>query len=144
MEPIHLKIPQTCASRPHRSLKIFNKSDHVHLWLHSQAVIGNISNLLDSRETIGQWYLSMGGVRGNVHDCRVSENQLKQLFTLAVWPTLETGLEASAACSRGQDPRYLSQRTSIMSAIKHDEAALTGAVKAKRINAPDQLGDATR
>ena len=57
------------------------------------------------------------------------KNQLKQLFTLAVWPTLETGLEASAACSRGQDPRYLSQRTSIMSAIKHDEAALTGAVR---------------
>jgi hypothetical protein len=136
-EPRRLATPQTCASRPRRSLKILNKSDHVHLWLHPQTVIGNISNLLDSRETIRQWYLSRGGVRGNVHDCRVSENQPKRLFTSAVWLTLETGLEISAACSRGQHLRPLSQRTSIRSVIKHDVVAVTGGCEGEVINASD-------
>jgi hypothetical protein len=43
-----------------------------------------------------------------------------------LWPSLETGLETSAACSRRQDLQFLSQRTSIKSVIKHDVAAVTG------------------
>jgi hypothetical protein len=52
------------------------------------------------------------------------KNQLKQLFTLAV--SRDRFGSPMAACSRGQNPRFLSGRTSVMSVIKHDKAEVTG------------------
>jgi hypothetical protein len=52
------------------------------------------------------------------------KNQLKQMFNLAV--SRDRFGSQMAACSRGQNPRFLRGRTSVMSVIKHDKAAVAG------------------